>query len=236
MEKGNEKGHFVGKISRLCQIWEGRMKKTFSDVLSLCYWEGMISAIEARSQKGQEERIGWLRRGEHNWWIWEHFELTRNHWGNRRGCNYWRREDENSKAIKPLQRSEGRWVRASPHFLYTRLPSTISPQPCLTFFCAQYFLLEQSLVSFLASLHLLRSKSLPSLKQHRSKSILLLFFFFSSVAPMLSEKKQVNPEANTSWLYTGKQEEFCLSSKYRLRVHFPPEISQLCLMFAFTKK
>lgn len=34
------------------------MKTPFSDVLSLCYWEGVISAIEARSQKGQEERIG----------------------------------------------------------------------------------------------------------------------------------------------------------------------------------
>lgn len=47
----NEKGHFVGRLSSLCQIWEGKILLKFSGVLNLYYWEGVISLIEAGKSK-----------------------------------------------------------------------------------------------------------------------------------------------------------------------------------------
>lgn len=52
----NEKSYFTGRISSFCKFEKEELKE-FYDVLTLYYWEGVISLIEAGKSKGQEERV-----------------------------------------------------------------------------------------------------------------------------------------------------------------------------------
>lgn len=137
---------------------------------------------------------GWnyLRFGGQGWegrktneFVWEHLELMRNHWGNSRGCHHWWRESENSKAIKLLLRSEDRWGRVSPRFLYIRLPSPISLQPYISFVLCTIFLSGIALSFILGLLTLIKVKILPLFKATPKQNS---SFLFASVVLMSSEK------------------------------------------------